>query len=159
MEDFAGFAGAMPGAVLIVTAAAGGARNGCLVGFATQASIHPPRALVCVSQVNATYPTALEATHLGVHLVPHDRLDLARLFGGETGDDTDKFTRCRWREGPGGAPLLEECPLRLAGQIVDRHPLGDHTGFLLDPVQVWWTAGTSVLPIGMAGSIDPGHEA
>lgn len=159
MDGFAAFAGAMPGAALIVTAAAGGARDGCLVGFATQASIHPPRALVCVSQANATYPTALEATHLGVHLVPHDRLDLARLFGGETGDDTDKFTRCRWREGPGGAPLLEECPLRLAGQIVDRHPLGDHTGFLLDPVQVWWTPGTAVLPIGMAGSIDPGHEA
>jgi flavin reductase (DIM6/NTAB) family NADH-FMN oxidoreductase RutF len=159
MDAFAGFADAMPGAALIVTAAAGGARDGCLVGFSTQASIHPPRVLVCISHANATYPTALEATHLGVHLVPHDRLDLAQLFGGQTGDDTDKLSRCRWDEGPGGAPLLSDCPLRLAGRVLDRHPLGDHTGFLVEPVAVWACPGASALPLRMAGSIDPGHEA
>jgi flavin reductase (DIM6/NTAB) family NADH-FMN oxidoreductase RutF len=159
MDGFPEFAGAMPGAALIVTAAAGGARDGCVVGFATQVSIRPARALVCISEANATFSTALEATHLGVHVVPHDRLDLAQLFGGETGDETDKFERCRWEEGPGGVPLLVDCHLRMAGSVIDRHPLGDHTGFLLDPVRVWWKPGTQALPLRLAMSIEPGHPA
>ncbi len=32
--------------MFIVTAAAGGRRAGCLVGFTTQCSIHPPRFLI-----------------------------------------------------------------------------------------------------------------
>ena len=35
--------------MFVVTTAAGGAPAGCLVGFATQCSIDPPRFLVCLS--------------------------------------------------------------------------------------------------------------
>ena len=155
--DFAQFAAAVPGAALVVTAAAGGERQGCLVGFATQAGIHPPRLLVCLSVKNATFATAERATHLGVHPIPADRLDLARLFGGETGDDVDKLAGCRWEAGPGGEPLLLDCPLRLSGRILGRHPFGDHVGFLLEPVAVWAVAPFEALPIGAAGGIEPGH--
>jgi len=44
-----------------------------------------------MSVKNTTYQTAERASHVGVHLIPADRLDLAELFGGETGDDIDKF--------------------------------------------------------------------
>lgn len=142
-----------------MTAAAGADRQGCLVGFATQASIHPPRLLVCISVKNATFETAEHATHLGVHLIPADRLDLAELFGGETGDDVDKFAELRFEHGPGGEPLLLECPLRLSGRILDRHPLGDHVGYLLEPVVVWADAEVRPLDIRRAGGIDPGHPA
>ena len=53
--EFAQLAHALPGAALVVTAAAGDDREGCLVGFATQASIDPPRILVCLSVENATF--------------------------------------------------------------------------------------------------------
>jgi flavin reductase (DIM6/NTAB) family NADH-FMN oxidoreductase RutF len=142
-----------------VTAADGASRQGCLVGFATQASMHPPRLLVCLSVKNATFPTAERSTHLGVHLIPADRLDLAELFGGETGDDVDKFAGRPCGDGPGGAPLLLECPLRLSGRVLDRYPLGDHVGSLLEPVAVWAEAGAEPLDIRRAGGIDPGHSA
>jgi flavin reductase (DIM6/NTAB) family NADH-FMN oxidoreductase RutF len=142
-----------------VTAAVGGSRQGCLVGFATQASIHPPRLLVCISVKNATFQTAELATHLGVHLIPADRVDLAEVFGGETGDDVDKFAGRRVEAGPGGEPLLVECPLRLSGRILDRHPLGDHVGYLLEPAAVWADEGGEPLDLRRAGGIDPGHPA
>jgi flavin reductase (DIM6/NTAB) family NADH-FMN oxidoreductase RutF len=127
------------------------------VGFATQASIDPPRLLVCLSIQNATFETAGRATHLGVHLIPRDRIDLAELFGGETGDDVDKFARCRWEEGREGEPLLLDCPMRLSGRILDRHPFGDHVGYLLERVATWAHERFEPLDIRRASGIDPGH--
>lgn len=159
MDDELGqFARALPGAALIVTAAAGADRNGCLVGFATQASIDPARVLVCLSVTNATFTTAERATHLGVHVIPAGRRDLARLFGGETGDEVDKLAGCPWERGPGGEPLLLDCPVRLSGRILSRQPFGDHVGFLLEPVAVWTATPFEPLEIGAAGAIEPGHE-
>jgi flavin reductase (DIM6/NTAB) family NADH-FMN oxidoreductase RutF len=40
--------------MFIVTACAEGERSGCLIGFATQASIDPPRFLVGLSHQNRT---------------------------------------------------------------------------------------------------------
>lgn len=142
----------------IVTAAADGETTGCLVGFATQSSIEPPRLLVCLSQANHTHGVALAATHLAVHLVPAGRRDLAELFGGETGDEVDKLARVPWTPGPGGVPLLEDCPRRLVGEVLARHDLGDHTGHLLAPVQVG-TAQGETLTFTDVRDIDPGHDA
>lgn len=107
---------------------------GCLVGFATQCSIGPARFLVCLSVKNHTYPVALRAGHLGVHLLESTQRHLAELFGSRTGDDTDKFADVRWRRGPHGVPLLDDCPHWIAGEVLSQHPLGDHVGFLLQPV-------------------------
>jgi len=79
--------------MFIATVAAGGERGGCLIGFATQASIHPPRFLAGISEKNHTFRVARGANSMGIHLVPEGATDLAELFGGETGDDLDKFER------------------------------------------------------------------
>ena len=44
--------------MFIATVAAGGERAGCLIGFATQCSIHPPRFLAGISDKNRTYRVA-----------------------------------------------------------------------------------------------------
>ena len=103
--------------MFIVTVRAGGERSGCLIGFATQASIDPPRFLVCLSHNNRTYRVGCDAELLGVHFVPEDAAELAELFGGETGDEVDKFDRCAWQRGAGrraAARRLPE-PLRRPG--------------------------------------------
>lgn len=120
--------------MLIVCAEAGGERAGCLVGFWTQASIRPPRFLVCLSHRNRTYRVAVRARTLTVHFVPEGAERLARLFGGETGDAVDKLAAVEWRRGPGGAPLLAGIETWFAATVVERIPLGDHDGFLLAPV-------------------------
>jgi len=144
----------------IVTAAAAGERRGCLVGFVTQASIDPPRLLVCVSPANATYRLARSAGRLAVHLVPADQIELAALFGGETADDgVDKFARCAWSSGMDGLPLLDGCPTRMIGRVVGCTPFGDHAGFLLEPVEVAVQPGERPLRTADAAGIRPGHPA
>ena len=47
--------------VYIVTTAAQNQTSGCLIGFATQCSIHPPRFLACISKKNRTLEIARQA--------------------------------------------------------------------------------------------------
>lgn len=147
--------GSMP--LHIVTACHGDRRDGCLVAFATQASMKPARMLVCLSTANLTYRIAVSSPSLAVHMVPADRHDLAELFGGETGDDTDKLSDIAWTEGPAGLPLLDDCPVRLIGRVVSRHPFGDHEGFLLEPLGDAEVARQEPLLTRDAMDVPPGH--
>lgn len=145
--------------MFVVTTAHDGRRAGCLVGFTTQASIDPPRMLVCLSVKNHTYRVAREARFLGVHVLDPAQLDLAELFGGRTGDDVDKFERCRWSTGPGAVPLLEDCRRRIVGRILDRHSLGDHVGFLLEPAGIDVRSTGAGLSYDEVDDMEPGHPA
>jgi flavin reductase (DIM6/NTAB) family NADH-FMN oxidoreductase RutF len=143
----------------VVTVAAGGERSGCLIGFATQASIDPPRFLACLSLANHTYRVAQGARHLGVHLVPAGRRDLAGVFGSETGDEVDKFAQVEWHDGPEGVPVLDGCPSWFVGRVRDRLPCGDHEAFLLDPVAGAHGSGGPPLSFQQVKDLAPGHEA
>jgi len=133
-QGFAALARRLDYPMFLVTARSGGERDGCLIGFASQCSIHPARFLACLSDKNRTFRIAQAADALGVHLVPRDARALARLFGGETGDEIDKFARCAWHEGPAGVPLLDECRSWFVGGILEQIVLGDHVGFVLEPI-------------------------
>jgi flavin reductase (DIM6/NTAB) family NADH-FMN oxidoreductase RutF len=138
--------------------AADGERSGCLVGFATQASIHPQRFLVCLSVKNHTFKLARGARVLVVHFVPQQAEELAVLFGGETGDQIDKFSRCQWREGPDGAPVLTDLEDWFAGEILERLDFGDHWGFVLAPIEGEAHRSGASLTFRHAKWIEPGHE-
>src|SRR5689334_3913578 len=101
-ETFTKIAGSLDYPMLVATATAAGERAGCLVGFYTQASIDPARFLVCLSNKNHTFRVARRADALAVHVLPAQAEELARLFGGHTGDEVDKFSQCRWHAGPRG---------------------------------------------------------
>jgi flavin reductase (DIM6/NTAB) family NADH-FMN oxidoreductase RutF len=145
--------------MFIATVAAGGERAGCLIGFATQCSIHPPRFLAGISDKNRTYRVAEHAESMAIHLVPEDATELAELFGGETGDDLDKFERCDWRPGPDGVPLLDGCPNRFVARILERVDFGDHVGLVLEPFFAEEDEGSGQLGFHRAKRIEPGHEA
>ncbi len=158
MDAFEGVVGDLEYPMFIVTARAGEERLGCLVGFTTQASIHPPRFIVCLSHKNRTFRRGRDAPVLGVHAVPADAGDLAELFGGETGDGVDKFSRCAWHEGPEGVPLLERCENWFVGRVLRRFDAGDHDAFLLEPVAAG-SGDVAEFTFHRAKRIDPGHEA
>jgi flavin reductase (DIM6/NTAB) family NADH-FMN oxidoreductase RutF len=145
--------------MFIATVAAGGERAGCLIGFATQCSVHPPRFLAGISDKNRTYRVAQGARAMGIHLVPESATELAELFGGETGDEVDKFARCEWREGPEGVPLLDAAPNRFVGRVLERVEFGDHLGFVLEPIHADWDEESGQLGFHRAKRIEPGHEA
>jgi flavin reductase (DIM6/NTAB) family NADH-FMN oxidoreductase RutF len=158
-DVFESLVGELEYPMLVVTAAAGDERAGCLVGFATQTSIDPGRYLVCISRSNRTHRVAAEAPVLAVHFLSSERHDLAELFGGETGDEVDKFEHCDWRAGPAGVPVLEGCRNWFAGEVIERHDLGDHSGFLLAPVAGERGEPVRPFPSARARRIDPGHDA
>lgn len=144
----------------IVTAAApDGHRSGCLVGFWTQCSIHPPRVLVCVSKTNRTLAVATVAPILAVHWLADDGRDLAELFGGETGDEIDKFERCSWSPGPGGVPVVDGVKGWVAGPVVARLDVGDHVAFVVD-AEAGAAVATSSDELGFQAvkDLEPGHE-
>ena len=145
--------------MLIVTTADGDEREGCLVGFATAASVRPQRFLVCLSEKNRTFRLAKDTGRMAVHVVPEDAAGLAELFGGETGDDVDKFERCAWREGPEGLPVLEECPAWFAARTLETLDAGDHVAFLVEPFAVERDRAVEPFRLRRASAIDPGHEA
>jgi len=158
-DDFERLMGQLDYSLFIVTLSSGEERAGCLVGFASQVSIHPPRFLVGLSVKNRTYRVANAGTDtLVVHFVPDHAEELALLFGGETGDEVDKFARCEWRPGPGGAPILAGLEDWFAGRVLDRISFGDHCGFLLEPIDGETHRSGSPLTFRRAKRIEPGHE-
>ena len=134
-ETFSELLGDLDYPMFIVTVAAGGERAGCLIGFATQSSIDPPRFLALISDKNRTWQLAREAEALAVHLAPDDEPELVELFGARTGDELDKFERCEWTRGPAGLPILSACPSWFCGQVLERIDCGDHTAYLLEPYE------------------------
>ena len=145
--------------MFIVTAAAGGRRAGCLVGFTTQCSIDPARFLVCLSRRNHTCRVAADAELLAVHLLGREQRALAELFGTETGDEVDKLARCAWTEGSSGTPLLDECPNRFVGRVVDRFEAGDHVAFVLEVVDASSAEPGPLLTFQAVRDLEPGHPA
>lgn len=144
----------------VVTAAVGDERAGCLVGFSAQCSIRPPRYVVWLSKANRTYRVARDADRLAVHLLTRDQHELAALFGGETGDDIDKFTRVRWRPERGGAVVLEEAAAWFVGTVRTRVDGGDHVGFVLEPERSGQRDDDGpLLRLRDSLDIDPGHPA
>lgn len=143
--------------MLIVTAAVGEERAGCLVGFNTQASIDPPRYVVLLSDKNRTYRVARRATALGVHVLSRRHLEVAAFFGHETGDELDKFAHWRWTTGPDGVPILDVCGEWFVGRVLDQQRLGDHVAFLLEPTAA--SCRNDIDPLGLRDVIDlePGH--
>lgn len=144
--------------MIVVTARDDAGPAGCLVGFSTQCSIDPPRYLVCLSDKNRTERTASHAEVLAVHFLGRHALELARLFGEETTDETDTFARCRWHAGPAGVPILDDCDRWFVGSILQRQTLGDHVGFILEPIEACADGRETQLSFQQVKDLDPGHE-
>jgi flavin reductase (DIM6/NTAB) family NADH-FMN oxidoreductase RutF len=136
-----------------------GERSGCLAGFVTQCSMVPVRFLVCISKVNHSYFVAERTTGLALHILGSDQLDVAKLFGEETGDAIDKFERCRWEDGETGSPILKECAAWLEGSILHSFSVGDHHAFEVRPVAVGFGTHDGLLTTRAIPPMEPGHPA
>jgi len=158
-ETFHELVGNLEYPMFIVTARADDEPLGCLVGFTTQMSIDPPRFAVCLSHENRTFRRGRDAQVLGVHCVPEHEHELAELFGGETGDDVDKFARAAWHEGPHGVPILDDCPNWFVGRALWRQDAGDHDAILLEPVAAQRDSDGDEFTFHRAKRIEPGHPA
>jgi flavin reductase (DIM6/NTAB) family NADH-FMN oxidoreductase RutF len=158
-DAFEAIVGGLDYPMIVVTASSRGEHSGCLVGFHTQCSIRPPRFLVCVSRRNHTSRVAARSEHLAVHILDEGDDELARLFGEQTGDETDKFAACSWRWHSAGVPVLTRPKAWFVGRVLDRLPMGDHVGHVLDPIDAAVTGSLVQLGFQRVKGLRPGHEA
>jgi flavin reductase (DIM6/NTAB) family NADH-FMN oxidoreductase RutF len=159
-EPFDEFMSMLDYPVFVVTTRADDHPSGCLVGFATQTSIRPPRFLVGISRRNHTFKVAARSGHLAVHTLSPQQHELAELFGGQTGDRMNKFDHCSWHAGPEDMPILDDALAWFVGRTLERIDVGDHVGYLLEPVTVRASETShDLLRLSHVDDIDPGHEA
>jgi flavin reductase (DIM6/NTAB) family NADH-FMN oxidoreductase RutF len=154
---FQRFVAALDYPLYVVTTAVESEPTGCLIGFATQCSIHPPRFLACISKKNHTFQLAGRAAVFAVHVVDEKNKALAELFGGETGDQVDKFARVPWHY-VDGVPVLDDCARWFTGSVLEQIDLGDHVGHLLQPLTVEAGPAREQLTYQQARDIEPGHR-
>jgi flavin reductase (DIM6/NTAB) family NADH-FMN oxidoreductase RutF len=145
--------------LLVVTTANSKTWGGCLVGFSTQCSVDPLLLLICISRKNRTCRVADRAPGLAIHGISEAERDLAELFGGETGDEIDKFEQCEWNTGHLGLPILARAPGWIAGTIEARIDAGDHIAHLVKPTAAELRRPFDPLPTRSGTEIEPGHEA
>jgi flavin reductase (DIM6/NTAB) family NADH-FMN oxidoreductase RutF len=156
----------LDGALVVVTTAVGDERAGCLVGFHCQCSIEPRRYALWLSKANRTYRLALHAELFAVHALSADDHGLAGLFGTTSGDEVDKFAHCSWTPGPGGVPILDDCPDHVVLRRVTLLDDGsDHVCLVTEPSGEAGRrargarGGGGPLRLSQARHLDAGHDA
>jgi len=157
-HDFNILMAALDSPLIVVTTADARERAGCLVEFHGQSSMDPQRYCVWLSKANYTYRVALQSSHLVIHFLTADDLPLAELFGTTTGDTVDKFAGLPVDSGPGGAPVLRQCPHWLAVRrmaMLDEG--GDHVCLTTEPVAARAAGPFRPLRISRAAHLRAGH--
>jgi flavin reductase (DIM6/NTAB) family NADH-FMN oxidoreductase RutF len=95
-----------------------------------------------------------------VHVLARSQIELAHLFGGQTGDEVNKFDDCSWHAGPEGMPILDDAAAWFVGKTLERFDLGDHLGYLLQPVTGDAVDGShDLVSFKDVADMEPGHEA
>ena len=69
------------------------------------------------------------------------------------------ITRCSWHTGPQGMPILDDAAAWFVGKTLRRIDLGDHIGYLLEPVTGAVVEHSADL-VGIAdvADLEPGHK-
>ena len=159
-DAFDSLMASLDGPMAVVTTAVAGERAGCLVGFHAQSAIDPERYCVWLSKANHTYRVALRSSHLAVHFLTQDDLEVAEHFGTLTGDDVDKFADLDVLDGVDGVPLLERCPHRM---VLTRVALldegGDHVCVTTECLEATTSGSFTPLRLSQVQHLTPGHEA
>jgi flavin reductase (DIM6/NTAB) family NADH-FMN oxidoreductase RutF len=55
-------------------------------------------------------------------------------------------------------PILDACERWFAGSVLQQIDLGDHVGFLLEPIDTAQNAASQQLTFQQAREIEPGHK-
>jgi flavin reductase (DIM6/NTAB) family NADH-FMN oxidoreductase RutF len=82
---------------------------------------------------------------------------VASLFGEQTGDMVDKFTRVQWADGVTGVPILAQCAAWVEGRVIDHMSGGDHEAFLIDVVAGGAGTHPGRFMLSDASDFAPGH--
>ena len=120
-----------PGAVTIITAAAGQDRRGITATAVCSVTADPPSILVCLNRQTGTCAMVRETGRFNVSLLAGDAQEIALRFAGAGGvTGAEKFALGRWTEDSRGLPVLEDAVTTFSCEVAEMTDAGSHTVFI-----------------------------
>jgi flavin reductase (DIM6/NTAB) family NADH-FMN oxidoreductase RutF len=127
-QEFRQALGAFATGVTVVTARDA---NGELVGLTANSfnsvSLSPPLVLWSLARSAGSMPAFSRGSHYAVHILAAEQRGLAERFAAK---DVNRFEGQRWREGTGGAPILEGVVAVFECFNRSQYEEGDHVIFV-----------------------------
>jgi flavin reductase (DIM6/NTAB) family NADH-FMN oxidoreductase RutF len=119
-------------AVALVTSAHDGHKNVMTASFFAESSHVPALVRVSIATTAWSHELITCSGWFGLSLLSRDQSQWALGCGTGSGRDGCRFERwrLRWRPGPHGLPLLDDCLTTTACRVVERVDLPGHTLFV-----------------------------
>lgn len=119
-------------AVHVVTSNGSAGKVGLTVSSVCSVTDSPPTLLFCVNKSSDLHDVLIENRHVCVNILNHQQEDLAKHFACMC-DSTmaQRFEWDIWDEGSHGLPLLRNAIANLQGEIIEAHPVGSHSIFIV----------------------------
>ncbi len=137
----------MPAPVAVVGAARQGELAGLTAAWLTRVSMDPPLLLVAIGHERFTYEFLREGTAFTVSLLHRNQVEIARLFGLNSGRERDKWSEVDHELLADGSPVLTHCSARFQCRLVQRVTAGDHDLFIGEVAEAWIIDGGPALPM------------
>ncbi len=127
-QQFRAALGMFATGVTIITARA---PDGSLVGLTANSfnsvSLAPPLVLWSLARQAGSMPVFSRGSHYAINILAAEQIELARRFAMR---DVDRFAGASWREGAGGAPVLEGAAATFECANRSQYEEGDHVIFV-----------------------------
>lgn len=135
--------------VCIITAAVGDERFGLTATAMTSVTASPPRLLVCVNKGGITHGKITSAGAFCVNVLSEDQEQVAMVFAGMSGDNTDRFASGKWTTLKTGAPALMGAAAVFDCRLVEVADQSSHSVFFGEVVATGRRPGQDTLLYGV----------
>ena len=126
-------------AVMVSCKREGEKPNIITVAWAGTVNTNPPMVSISVRPERYSYEIIKETKEFVINLVTKELVYATDFCGVRSGRDVDKFAQIKLHEAASkvvGAPGIEESPVNIECRVVSEQPLGSHTMFLAEVVNV-----------------------
>jgi flavin reductase (DIM6/NTAB) family NADH-FMN oxidoreductase RutF len=141
--DFRAALGMFATGVTIVTARdADGSPVGLTANSFNSVSLEPPLVLWSLARSAGSMPAFERGSHYSINILAADQYALAERFASKS---LDRFAQLSFREGAGGAPILEGAAAVFECFNRSRYEEGDHVIFVGEVERCEWRPGAQPL--------------
>lgn len=141
--DFRAALGMFATGVTIVTArGAGGAPVGLTANSFNSVSLNPPLVLWSLARSAGSMPAFERGSHYAINILAAEQHALAERFASKS---ADRFADLVFREGAGGAPILDGAAAVFECFNRSRYEEGDHVIFVGEVERCSWRVGAQPL--------------
>jgi flavin reductase (DIM6/NTAB) family NADH-FMN oxidoreductase RutF len=115
------------GVTIVTVRSADGGLVGLTANSFNSVSLAPPLVLWSLAQRAGSMPVFSRGSHYAINILAADQKELAQRFAMR---DIDRFAGVAWREGAGGAPVLDGAVASFECANRSRYEEGDHVIFV-----------------------------